>query len=169
MDDKLIKLAKGGNKTPVKKKNVGTKVNKKLNPAEERDLKAKQKVEELLQDVPILNEKNENGELIEIDEPKHGIEWLEEQVTLLTEKNESISAELAIAKADYARIFNDYQELKKSGGVINDDVIKNNVIRVFNELQSNHQQLDKNFIIYPVAFMNRLIKFFPFLLEHKKY
>ena len=107
----LVKLAKGGGKKATAEKPVEKVVEKTLTPEEERDLKAKQKVTELLKDVDLTAPKKED-DLLEVDNDavKSG-EWLEEQVTLLSEKNEILRTELAQAKEDYAKLF---QQLQKS-------------------------------------------------------
>lgn len=178
----LIGLAKSGTATAKKttKKPVAAvkkPVFKAPTPEEVRDLKAKAKVEELLQDSPIvtLDKKEELLELDEVtkDEPK-GVEWLEEQVTLLSEKNEALSSELTLTKNDYQKLLNDFQQVR-SGGGSNDGEIQRGVLQLFNELQENHIKLGVNqegignFRIYCPGFLNRLIKFFPFLEEHKRY
>ena len=68
------------------------------------------------------------------------------------------------------RIFAEYQKLKQDNNIgSNDGQVAQNVIRVFNELQGNYFQYQQNFIIYPVAFMNRLIMYFPFLQNEKRF
>ena len=140
---------------------------KELSPEEERNLKAKAKVEELLHDSPIVNldkkkeEKiEEPEEVIEAQEPK-GVEWLEEQVQILSEQNEALVAELEMAKIN--------------GGGDSTEVTRA-VIALFDELQQNHIKLGVNpqtgvgnFRIYCPGFLNRMIKFFPFLEEYKRY
>ncbi len=171
----LLKLAKGAKKpAPVKK--VSEKViEKPKSLAEERDIKAKQKVEELLQDVPLVIEKKE--ELLEVDNIQENVsvEWLEEQITLLSEKNEALKAELEVSKADYIKLFSDFQQVK-NGGVSNNDAVTLKVIELFNELQENHIKLGTdsrtgigNFRIYCPGFLNRMILFFPFLANEKRY
>lgn len=170
----LFKLAKSGSekKSTTTKKPAEKGGDKTISPAEERDLKVKQKVKELLKDVDLKPEIKE--ELLEIEQEKpekpneEGMEWLQEQVSLLSEKCESLKAELEVAKGDYAEILAENQRLKNSPTTA-DGNIKANVIRIFNELQTNHLNMGNNFIIYPVAFMNRLIMFFPFLGEHKRF
>jgi len=165
----LTKLAKGNK---VSTSVVETK--KPISPAEQRDLKAKAAVEELLHDVPLTLEKKETiSEVEENKEQKQGIEWLEEQVQLLSESNENLKAELILAKDDYSRIFEENQRLKNGGG---DEAIKLKVIELFNELQNNHLQLGSdpitnigNFRIYCPGFLNRLIIFFPFLESVRKF
>jgi len=135
----------------------------KLTPSEERDLKAKAKVDELLQGVDL--DLNKKKDLIVLDEtPKKNdrtLAWLEEQVALQAKEIETLRTELANTKAN--------------GGNV-DENLKGTVIALFNELQDNHIKLGTNhqtgvgnFRIYTPGFLNRLIKFFPFLNEVKKY
>jgi len=184
MAKNLMNLAKGGNKKtiPAVKKPVEKKVvAKTISPAEERDLKAKAKVEELLQDVnlsPIAKEELLEIEANDDDDAPKGAEWLEEQVTLLTEKNELLRSELALAKEDYARLFHDHQQMR-GGGVVggtNDGAVAAKVIELFNELQDNHIKLGTdmntgigNFRIFCPGFLNRMISFFPFLATERRY
>jgi hypothetical protein len=173
----LVKLAKGNRKnstTPVAKKPVVVKeVEKPKTPEEVRDFKAKQRVEELLSGVELTPKKEELLEL-ESEEPKEGVDWLEEQVSLLSEQNEHLRSELSVTKADYAKLFDDMQRLKSGGNV--DDGTKTKVVELFNELQNAHLTMGynpstnaPNLIIAPVAFMNRLIMFFPFLQGLKRF
>lgn len=134
-------------------------VEKKLSAVEERDLKAKARVEELLQDSLVTTLKNKD-ELLELDETspvveEQGIEWLQEQVGLQATLIETLRRELAEAKSNVP-----------AGS---DDGTKKALITLFNELQENHKKAGNNFIIYPVAFMNRMTKFFPFLVKEKRY
>lgn len=91
----LVKMAKGFDRnivTSKTEKSVEDKVSEKtLTHDEERDLKAKQKVEELLHDVSLTPEKN--NDLLDVDEPK-GVEWLTEQVDALTAENELLKNDL---------------------------------------------------------------------------
>lgn len=175
----LVNLAKNKKKPIAKKseKEVVVIEEKPITPAEERDLKAKQKVKELLQDVPMTLEKKDDLLEVEIEPQKEGNEWLEEQVTLLGDQSENLRNELAQTKEDYKKIFEENQRLKNNigiptpnnGVVMNDEVTKANVLRIFNEIQDNYLAMGRNFIIVPPAFLNRLVMFFPFLESHKKY
>lgn len=176
----LVKMAKGFDRnivTSKTEKSVEDKVSEKtLTHDEERDLKAKQKVEELLHDVSLTPEKN--NDLLDVDEPK-GVEWLTEQVDALTAENELLKNDLAAAKDDYAKLFSENQNLKTARSAITNNVdseTKAIVIRVFNELQSEYMRNPgvrfdgiPNFTIHPVSFMNRLILFFPFLAKEKRF
>jgi len=174
-ESSLVKLAKGSGKkaTPAKKVEK-IEPEKVLTPAEERDIKAKAKVEQLLEGVELTPKKEE---LLELDAPpKEGHEWLEEQVSLLGEQVETLKAEVEVAKGDYARIFAENQRIKNGGGIQDDSMTKQIVLRIFNELQESHLSMGNNphtgapnLVIAPIAFMNRLIMYFPFLEQHKKF
>lgn len=182
----ITKAAKKTTKKPAAKKSAKKVTAKKVvvkeqTPEELRDLKAKKTVEKLLEDSPIVTLENKE-KILEIeqpttDEPK-GVEWLEEQVTLLTEKNNALTAEMDVVKGDFNKILLENQELKNGSlgdSVPNDNNVKTVVVQLFNELQDNHIKLgvDKNgignFRIYCPGFLNRMIKFFPFLEEVKRY
>ena len=174
----VISLAKSGTATakkPVAKKRKPTarKSAKKLSPAQVRDNKAKAKVEELLQDVDLSLDKKDD--LLVLDEAPvvegKGTEWLQEQVTLLSKTNGELRKKLAQSKKDYQKILT-----SKGGETATDGDVKKIVIDLFNELQENHLKLGVNpqtgvgnIRIYCPGFLNRLIKFFPFLEKVKKY
>ena len=172
----LISLAKSGNKSTPTKKIVEKVAEKPKTPAEERDIKAKAKVEELLQDVQLTPDKKED--LLELEKEEveaPGAEWLEEQVSLLSEQNDSLRSELALAKADYSKIFEENQRIRNGTGS-NDGAVAAKVIELFNELQDNHIKLGTNpntgvgnFRIYCPGFLNRMITFFPFLATARRY
>ena len=170
----LASIAKKTAKKPAARKPAARKpaakkpVAKKLTAAEERDIKAKETVKELLKDSPLTAP----TELLEIDETPDasdlkGVEWLEQQVGTQAELIEDLRDQLSTAKEDFTRL----QQSDKGG----DTQLQTNVIRVFEELQDNYLKMGKgqngqpNFRIIPVAFMNRLIMFFPFLKERKKF
>ena len=205
-DIDLINLAKNGkttkpvvnkpisNKTTIKnKKNIVKKIeDTKISAEEERNLKAKQTIEKLLEDSPIITLGNEinnkpkdnlnnqsdsdlnnqsdsdlnnqsDSDLIPTN--SKNIDWLEEQVSTLTN-------ELDLLRNEYVML------LEKQQNMLNgyDEKIKNSVIVLFNELQQNHISLGVdpntgigNFRIYCPGFLNRMIKFFPFLEEIKQF
>lgn len=132
----------------------------------ERDLKAKETVNKLLEEVPLMNKKEEKK--VENSEIKKGTEWLEEQLQILTERNEVLEKEVVEAKNNYKKIFEDFQKLKQSkAGESNPE--KEKVLQLFNELQDNYNRLGQNFRVYFPAFLNRMVMFFPFLSNHKKH
>jgi len=188
-DDNVVGLAKSTTKKPAARKTAAKKTTRKTaakkttrkpvakkpepTPQEIRDKKAKETVSKLLEDSPIttLEKKDELLELDETptpEEPK-GVEWLEEQVTLLGQKNQDLTAELDVLKIEN-------QQLKAGGSISkNDGDVKKVVVDLFNELQENYIRMGVdnrgvgNFRIYTPGFLNRMIKFFPFLNEHKRY
>lgn len=174
----LVKLAKSGTKKatpkPQTKEVKAVKVEKPLTPEEERELKAKAKVEELLKDSELLAPPKEE-ELIEIghEEPIHGVDWLEEQFQKLSEENERVKSELALSKEDYQRLFQQYQQSRGSVSQMTDSAeigeIKTRVTMLFNELQQQQLSLGANFFIHPPSFLLRMIKFFPFLAQERRF
>ena len=188
--DDVIALAKSGKatakkpaarkpaarKTTPKRKAPVKKVEPELTPEQIRDQKAKDTVEKLLQDSPIVTLEKKD-ELLELDEdptpeePK-GVEWLEEQLTLLTEKNKALTAENEVIKIE--------NEQLRGGMVVQpsdgDAEVKATVVRLFDELQTqlinrgiNPRTQQPNFEIRPVGFLNRMITFFPFLAPMKRF
>ena len=118
----VVGLAK---KTTTKKKTARKPapkkpVEKKLTAAQERDLKAKETVEKLLEDSPITT-LDKKDELLELEEPTQepkGVEWLEEQVTLLTQQKEALAADLKLVQVEN-------QQLRDGTGVsTGDDELK---------------------------------------------
>ena len=175
--DNLVKLAKGNKETPIapavkEEVKVPEKV---LTPEEERDLKTKAKVEELLDGVDMnLKTEEKKEEILEVaPEPdSKDVNWLEEQVSKLSEENERLKSEATLAKNDYSRIFEAFQE-QKNGVTLttsnSDGQLQAKVVELFNEIQAQYLSLGNNLIIYPAAFLNRLIKFFPFLDGHRRF
>jgi hypothetical protein len=175
----LVKMAKTvGKKANVAEKPVEEVVEKPKTAEEERDLKAKAKVEELLQGVDLsLTKENKEEELLEVESVDNkSTEWLEEQISLLSGQVETLRSELAQSKDDYAKVFALYQQIKSGAGVQDDGDVKQNAIKLFVELQNAHLSMGfnpqthaPNLIIAPIAFMNKLIVFFPFLAQYKKF
>ena len=172
-NDDVVGLAKktAAKKPAAKRKPAAKKpAPKKPTAKEVRDQKAKETVKELLEDSPIVTLNPKEDELLVLDEPTQepkGVEWLEEQVGLLTQKNEALSAELETAKIRNQELLN-----TPAGS---DAQLKKVVIQLFNELQENYIKMGidnrgmGNFRIYTPGFLNRLVKFFPFLEEVKRY
>lgn len=160
MKNNLMNLAKGSNK---KKSTTATKTINTIVEDEDKDIKAKKLVDNLLKDIPIFENKTDK-ELLIVDEnvvtttDLKNVEWLEEQITLLTEENSRLK-----------------QMINDTGEHV-DDQVRIKVIELFNELQTNHIKLGVdpvsgigNFRIYCPGFLNRMIKFFPFLDDIKRY
>lgn len=154
----LASLAKGKTKakTTVAKKNEEIK-----KASDDRDLKAKQKVEELLQDIKLTKEEEKKVETIE---EKKGVEWLEEQINILTERNDILEKEAVEAKENYKKLYESMQNQPQ-----NNPAVEAKVVELFDELQNGYLRFGGNFIIYFPAFLNRMVMFFPFLERYKKY
>lgn len=180
-NSKLISMATGGTKKPVQKEVVKKvkEIVKTLTPEEERDIKAKETVKSLLDGVEldIVPKEKKEDELLEVDSSTtQNSEWLQEQVALLASENELLKHDFAVAKSDYQRIFAENQAVKSSAGIQSDDDMKNGLLTVFHELQSQYMKNPgftpygtPNFVIVPAAFINRLIVFFPFLAKEKRF
>lgn len=138
-----------------------------------KDELAKKKVEELLGDLPIDPKKKD--ELLELDESQQvvdseSIEWLREQVGKLVDENAVLKKEADEAKNNYQKIFDDYQKLKSGKpDAVTDTDLRNNLVILFNELQTNYFKMGNNFVVVFPAFLNRMIKYFPFLEKQKKF
>lgn len=175
--DNLISLAKGKNNvkksSQVLKKPVPKAQEKHKTPEEERDLKAKKKVEELLQDVDleIINKEEKNVLDEHSSENGQGIEWLTEQVGLLSEQNENLRNELAQAKDDYSRLLQDFQN-KNGNNNVNETILQNMLI-LFNELQNNFLGINAEKTSWTTAsiphMLKKMLSMFPFLETYKKF
>jgi hypothetical protein len=196
MSDKLAKLAKGnvgGKKSPasatkqvkptekqqttVKQKPVVKPVEEKvLTPEEERDLKAKQMVEELLSDVEFLPKSEEivavEKTVVEAKTSGEGVEWLEEQVNLLTEENSALKIQLQQAKDDYSRLFNQYREKSENSEMFS-KTPENNIMLLFDEFQNNYLGRNAENQRYDFIYMDKLLRkmlsVFPFLDKYRRF
>lgn len=160
-----VGIAKGNTRKPAAKKPAP----RKLTPAQERDLKAKQKVEELLKDSPLSGTKDDL--LVLDDEEPKGTEWLQEQLPLLTQQIETLKTNLQTEK-DKNTILT--QKVEASGG--GDGEVTKKVHMLFDEVQTNYLKMGRNpttnapnLVIAPTAFLNRLIQLFPFLAKKKQF
>lgn len=169
----LSRVAKKGTSTVKTAKTNKTTNEKKTSTVENKNDLARRKVDELLSDLPI-DPKKKDG-LLELDESseitvdKQSVEWLQEQLTKLADENEKYKKEAEEAKINYKKIYDDFQKIREGKNIVTDDEIKQKVSTVFNELQTNYLKYGKNFVIAPVAFMNRMVMYFPFLKNQRKY
>ena len=179
----LAKLAKGNNKKlpeVVKKPQVKSiikpkVVEVKLTPEEERDIKAKQKVEELLQGVDLtINPSANVEEVVDENTPQSAEtnEWLEEQAGLLSDQTEILRSELAIAREDYARLYENMQNSRggNSNGYENETMIQN-ILTIYNELDSNLRGKNAEGQIWTTVdiryLLNQMNQLFPFTARYK--
>lgn len=170
----LINFAKAGgkNKTQDAKKPVEKKVEKPLTAEEERDLKAKQKVEELLGDVNMSPKKDDELFEMETESPKN-VEWFTEQITALSAENEVLRDESQIAKADYRKIFEENQRLRSGAGIPASNAPNNGAIILFGELQNNYLRYPthtRNETNVNVRYLlNRMSELFPEVSKIRKF
>jgi hypothetical protein len=181
----LVNLAKGGVKkaAPVEEVKVQE---VELTKEEKRELKAKETVKELLSDSEVdltLTEKPKEEELLEVVPDTGNTEWLQEQIALLASENQNLKNEMEVMKIDYQKMLNENLRIKEGSGLQNDGELKNGILTVFHELQSNYMKMgfnqvprqeivpagEPNFRIAPAAFINRLIMYFPFLKDQKRF
>lgn len=166
----LAKIAKGGGKKNVTTPQVEKVVEKPKTPEEERDLKAKQKVEELLQGVE-FTPKKEEPETIVVN--KGGAEWLEEQVVLLSDQAEKLKTELAQAKEDYTRIYQELQNKKGNPNNLLNETLVQNVLIMFNELQNNFTGRNQERFAHDIVKIEYLLKqmllLFPFTEQYRRF
>jgi len=134
----------------TKKENITTKKN---NDISFRD-KAKKKAEELLGDINYLSpqEKKDVEKRISSEE-MGGVEWLSEQLDLLSTENEELKKHIETFKSSTDK---KYVELK------------NDVISFFIEFHTYHKKWGNRFKVDPPKFIEKLVKTFPFLEQHKK-
>lgn len=188
----LIKMAKSTKTSPSTKKAVKKEITKEVKKdiiepivEEDRETKAKKTVEKLLEGI-YLNPndyKRKPAESVEIDSTDNneseinqgnGNEWLEQQVTELTQINEYLRLQLANVNTSTQQPNNQYTN---NDVILEDQDVKVNVIRLFTEMQTVYINVGFNYtsgtpksnmIIYPENFMARLLDFFPFLEEYRK-
>ena len=166
------------NKTLSKKEPKEVKKSPKEN---DKDLIQNQidEIEKLKNTIKVLSDEKDaikelNHKLIEdyksqstvIDELNSKIEQFDKKSIKLSKENDKLLNELEVVKTDD-----------------NNDDTKNNLIKLFNELQDNYIKMGSssheykmtiprgtpNFKIIMPNFLNRLITYFPFLSEVKKY
>lgn len=168
----------------AKKNNKKNTENHKKDDKKSVDDETKERIDRLVDEIGVSTNKSDN-DLLEISEEssnniKGDIEWLQEQLTKLSDENEKLKKEAIEAKESYKKIYSQYENVKKGSNgttttekMVPDSELKNSIIELFFDIQNNF--LGKNperrryKQIIPVPFMNKMIKYFPFLSEHKKY
>ena len=188
----LVKMAKTTKKpTPSTTKKVVTKkevepkkVVKPVEVEEDRDTKAKKTVEKLLEGISFnpldykkkeIEEVDEDGDEYDGDQIEHensgSNEWLEQQVTELTQINEYLRNQLANSSPQNGSNYT------TKDVILEDNNVKENVVKLFMELQTVYMNVGFNYttgvprtnmIINPEQFMIRLLDFFPFLENYRK-
>lgn len=176
----LAKKTKTAEPTPKKRGRPATKKAepkqqepKKVEPVVETpESKIEKRVQNLLGDFDVLSPKKEAEKLEQQKEQqetkpenKNDIEWLSDELDRSTQENNELKKEVILYKDELKRVMgeNNLDDNRSN------QLIKRQVIELFSELQNNYLQMGTNLRINPPNFINRMIKFFPFLQEHKTF
>jgi hypothetical protein len=142
---------------------VKTKEDKEL----EIELRAKEKVNKLLEDMPIEGDTVVKKDKLQDSKEKKSVEWLEEQISLLADQNSKLESENIRLKDDYRKLFDQYQSSPSS----NIDQMKHGIEEIFFELDSTLRGL-KYGTPYEQAnirpLLNKFMAKFPFLQNSLK-
>jgi len=182
---KLANLAKKNSakkttKGVVKEKKITEKVveEKKDEILNEKESEIKNKVNKLIEHVDLLknnigtgksntdenlDESKKNDESPELKKDKTII-WYEEQLNDMYAKYELLQKENEVLKIQQG---NGNTSLDSES--TNDKKVRETVLVLFEEIQTGYMNLGRNFIIYPKGFLERLIMFFPFLSNYRKF
>ena len=166
------------------------KVEKKLSLEEERQLKIRETVDSLLQNVDLTNP-NDVKEPEVKSEPttvqRENTEWLEEQIEQLNAENLRLSNELAEVKQAYDDMYNNMQNFAQTGQIpqalVGEGQIKQTLINEYRLIQSNMIQMgvaqqpiqriinvgEPLLQIHCLQFIQRLEQLFPFLINDRQY
>lgn len=133
---------------------------------------AKKKVDELFGDIVKVDIKNATKVADKIEALQSeggGNQWLEDQVSVLNEKNKELEDENIRVKSDYEKLFN-----SKGGSVptTDDSELQKGIRLIFNDLRNNYEGNNQQKTKYVDAkihvLLDRFLKLFPFLLEGRK-
>ena len=116
----------------------------------DKDIIARQRVEQLLADVDIISkaestttDKEEEDDGIITNEAKRSKNWLEEQIHKLSERNEQLEKELQDAKDSFKKLSADFMEYKRKVSVSpSDSELKQKIIELFTKFENAY--LGKN-------------------------
>jgi len=167
----LISIAKGKGKGAAKpkpvvkpKKEIKTET-KPVSNEEIREIKAKERIDDLLKDVnltpdsgtPVVSNDDETITHDAVVESK-GDGWLEEQIGLLTEENEQLRLKLSK--------FSDMDVSEQQKGVINEQILKN-ILSIYTDLQNNLLGNNPEQTVWATAsighLLNKFNTLFPFI------
>lgn len=104
----------------------------------EKKKKAKERVEALLEGVNIntKDKKVVTDRVVELEEKK-GNEWLESEMTRVTDENDRLIKELATAKDDLKKMAQELLNAKGGVPTMDGSVVQKNVVAMFKELENN--------------------------------
>lgn len=166
-DTKSVKQQEKNKKSPTKKNgdNSGVDViNARINESVDdilREIKASEIITKKTESIIVTDKINEKKVVNDIDtDVKYSdeyVEWLKEQVDILTNENQNLK--------------NVLNQNGFYGGNVDDgdSLVKEKVLELFIELNEHYHKMRENFIINPPNFIMRLIKFFPFLEPYRRF
>jgi hypothetical protein len=119
-----------------------------------------------------------DDQLIVIEGNENNVEWLQEQLGLMTQSNTELKGQADTAKENYKKIFDELQALKDGDSNIDqkhiqDTEIKKGVVALFNEVQDNYLGHNERNSRYSDMKMDHLLKkminIFPFVNDIRKF
>ena len=138
---------------------------------------AKKRVDELFGSsvkIDIKNVTKVADKINELQSEGGGNQWLEDQVTVLSDKNKQLEDEVLLAKDNYNKL------LESKGGVgapttatpTSDSDVQKGVRKIFDDLRNNYEGKNQNQTKYEDAkikiLLEQFLRTFPFLTEGMK-
>ena len=136
---------------------------------------AKKRVDELFGGSVKVDIKNVTNVADKINElqSESGNDWLQSQVTVLSDKNKELENEVITARENYTKL------LDSKGGVgaptatnstpVNDSDLKRGIRKIFDDLRNNYEGKNQNQTKYEDAkikvLLEQFLRTFPFLVE----
>lgn len=116
-------------------------------------------------EMPVTSTPENNFDVI-VETKDSTLAWYEEQLSEMHQKYD----EVVIEKQKLLELMDNRALGNSTYGVSRyDDDLKRCVIQLYLEIQDNHLNWGRNFIINPPNFLERLIELFPFLNNYRKY
>ncbi len=131
----------------IVKLNIMAKKPKKDDSVSDKDMIARQKVEQLLADVSVTPKSealvDDSEDAIVSKEKNKSKNWLEDQINELTERNEQLEKELMDAKESFKKLSADFIAYrKKASAPASDSELKQKIIAIFTKFENAY--LGKN-------------------------
>ena len=136
---------------------------------------AKKRVDELFGSsvkIDIKNVTKVADKINELQSEGGGNQWLEDQVTVLSDKNKQLEDEVVLARENYNKL------LDSKGGEVpattptNDSDVQRGVRKIFDDLRNNYEGKNQNQTKYEDAkikvLLEQFLRTFPFLTEGMK-
>lgn len=134
---------------------------------------AKKRVDELFGNIVKVDIKDATqvvDKLNELQSDGGGNQWLQDQVTVLSEKNKALEDELIVAKESYNKILD--SKGGESSAPVDDNELQRGIRDIFNDMRNNYEGKNQNQTKYEDAkihvMLDKFLRTFPFLLEGRK-